>query len=115
MSLQNDMFADRVNARHTDPESSAAADAWGKATGIRRRRLDVILALLAAHPLHTSRELAAVGGIDRHEAGRRLSDLKHMGLAMHSASKRPDRAGGRPGVEWRLTTHGVRALQGAAA
>jgi len=115
MTLQPDLFAmsstdqlhdHRVNARHTDPASSAMADAEQKASGRRVRNLDRVLALLAAHPGSTSRELAILGGMDRHEAARRTADAKRLGLAMHTSRPREDRSGGRPGVAWCLTSQG---------
>lgn len=111
MTLQPDLF-DRINARHSDPYSSAMADAEQKASGRRVRNLDRVLQLLAAHPDSTSRELAVLGQMERHEAGRRLSDAKRLGLAMHSARPRDDRAGGRPGVSWMLTNRGREAVTG---
>jgi predicted ArsR family transcriptional regulator len=111
MTLQTDLFDNRVNARHTDPGSSAAADAEHKATGKRQRSLDRVLALLAAHPESTSRELAAVSGLCRYEVARRTADLKRLGLAAHSARPREDRAGGRPAVSWWLTNRGREALR----
>jgi hypothetical protein len=107
--LQPDLF-DRINARHTDPASSAMADTAQKVNGKRQRNLDRVLALLAAHPDSTSRELAVLGSMERHEAGRRLSDAKRLGLAMHTARPREDRSGGRPGVSWMLTNRGREAV-----
>ena len=109
MTLQPDLF-DRVNARHTDPYSSAMADTEQKASGRRTRNLDRVLSLLAAHPDSTSRELAVISGLDRHEVARRTADLKRMGLAMHTSRPREDRAGGRPGVAWMLTNRGREAV-----
>ena len=106
MTLQPDLFDDRVNARRTDPASSAMADAEQKASGRRTRNLDRVLALLAAHPDSTSRELSVLSGMDRHEVARRTADAKRLGLAMHTARPREDRAGGRPAVAWMLTNRG---------
>lgn len=110
MTLQPDLFDSRINARHSDPYSSAMADAEQKASGRRVRNLDRVLALLAAHPDLTSRELSLLGHIDRHETARRLSDAKRLGLAMHSSRPREDRSGGRPGVAWMLTNRGREAV-----
>jgi len=107
--LQFDLL-DRVNARHTDPASSAMADTEQRASGRRHRNLDRVLALLAAYPDSTSRELAMVGDMDRHEVARRTADLKRLGLAMHTARPREDRAGGRPAVAWMLTNRGREAV-----
>ena len=109
--LQFGMFDDRTNARHTDPASSALADTAQKDSGKRHRNLDRVLALIAAHPESTSRELAMIGEMDRHEVGRRTSDLKRLGLAMHTSRPREDRAGGRPGVAWMLTNRGREAVR----
>ena len=111
MTLQPDLFGSRINARHTDPASSAQADAEQKASGRRQRNLDRVLELLAAHPQSTSRELSEVSGMDRHEVARRTADLKRLGLAMHTSRPREDRAGGRPGVAWMLTNLGRESVR----
>lgn len=107
--LQPDLF-DRVNARHSDPYSSAMADSAHEASGRKLRNLDKVLRLLASHPEHTSRELAVLGGMERHESARRLADAKRLGLAAHSARPRPDNAGGRSAVAWFLTNRGREAV-----
>jgi DNA-binding MarR family transcriptional regulator len=104
-TAQADLF-DLINARRTDPVSSAMADDESKASGTRKRSLDLVVGFLYRHPKKTSRELAAISQLDRHEVARRLSDLKKAGLATHSPRPRPDTAGGRPGVEWWLTHTG---------
>lgn len=109
MTLQPDLF---VNARRSDPYSSEMADTAHKASGRRTCNLDRVLALLAVYPQHTTRELAMVSGLDRHEVARRTADLKRLGLAMHSARPREDHAGGRPGVAWDLTNRGREAVRG---
>lgn len=111
MTLQPDLFDSRINARHSDPYSSAMADAEQKASGRRVRNLDRVLALLAAHPMQTTRELAALSGMCRYEVARRTADAKRLGLATHSARPRDDRSGGRPAVEWWLTNRGREAVQ----
>lgn len=95
-----------VRARHTDPESSAMADAEHKATGKRERNLDRALRLIARHPGMTTRELAALDGWCRYETARRCADLKRLGLATHSSQPRECHAGGRPAVAWMLTELG---------
>ena len=106
--LQFDLYT--VNARRTDPISSAMADADQHASGRRDRNLDIVLRLLAAHPNHTSRELSVLSGLDRHEVARRTADLKRKGLAEHTAKPRPDRSGGRAAVAWSLTEKGSEVL-----
>lgn len=73
------LFAIEPKARATDPQTSkdAAKAAEPVATGQAR----MVLAAIIAHPGRTASELAAlIDGMDRHQIGRRTSDLKGKGL-----------------------------------
>ena len=66
-------------ARRTDPASShAAADEHeksGKAATHRARLENAVY----ANPGKTSKELAEIAGLERHEAARRLPEIERMG------------------------------------
>lgn len=99
-----------VRARRTDPESSAAADTYHRASGKRERNLDRALRLIARHPGSTTRELATLDKWCRYELARRCADLKRIGLATHSPRPRECQAGGRQAVAWILTQQGQTAV-----
>ena len=103
-----------VRARHTDPASSAMADAEHKASGKRERHLDRVMRLIGRHPGMTTRELAALSEFDRYEVARRAADLKRLGLATHSPRPRECHAGGRPAVAWMLTEQGKARMRCAS-
>lgn len=74
-------------ARRTDPASShAAADEHEKSgkAATRRARLENAV---YANPGKTSKELAEITGLERHEASRRLPEIERMG-AIHRREAR---------------------------
>lgn len=110
MSLQPDLF-DRVNARHTDPESSAMADIAFTASGEKDKQAWEVLQLVARHQECTALELADFSELDRYQIQRRLSDLKRAGYVTHGARSRACRKSGRPAVQWWITLTGRTALR----
>lgn len=111
--LQPDLF-DRVNARHTDPESSAMADIAFTASGEKERQTMEVLQLAARHEKYTALELADFSDLDRFQIQRRLSDLKRGGYVTHGARSRACRKSGRAAVEWWITLLGRQALRAGA-
>lgn len=76
---------ERPLARRADADSShAAADRMQRRGRLRRHR-ELVLAVVRQHPGLTSRELfetdaGQATGLDRHDFGRRLPDLREHGL-----------------------------------
>lgn len=110
MNLQPDLF-DRVNARHTDPESSALADQAFTASGEKEAQAWAVLQLVARHQECTALELSEFSDLDRYQIQKRLSDLKRGGYVTHGARSRACRKSGRPAVQWWITLTGRNALR----
>lgn len=67
-------------ARRSDADGShAAADALER-SGRAAAQLQAVLDATRLHPGSTSRQLAAISGLDRHLVGRRLPELAYRGL-----------------------------------
>ena len=71
----------RTLARRTDPETSRAAADKHAASGSRASHKRLLLEALHRSPGLTSAEYAKHTGLDRHEAARRLADLRNDGDA----------------------------------
>ena len=77
----DDLEAKRL-ARRSDPETSHAAAK--RLHGKLSRRFNQAVALIAAHPDHTGRELNHLGGFDCHK---RLADLERDGYIFRSGRR----------------------------
>lgn len=86
-------------ARPTDPPTSkaAAAQAHGLAADHRRR----ILAALEAGPAGQT-EIAARAGLDKHQANKRLAEMRRAGL-IEKTGRTVRNPGGRSEDEYRTT------------
>jgi predicted HTH transcriptional regulator len=67
-------------ARNTDPSTSHEAVERIEASGKRATHKESLLKAVQAVPRQTSAEYANLVGLERHEAARRLADLKNDGL-----------------------------------
>lgn len=87
-----------ARARSTDPDTSHEA-----AEAIRseaERQCDEVLAMVAARPGLTSRELAAHFGVDRYMVARRLPELRDARGAVTCGDKRRCRVSGLAAMTW---------------
>lgn len=77
-------------ARRTDAPSSALAAAEHTASGRRASHCRIARATVVKYPGHSSRELAVLGGLERHEMGRCLADIRNRGLvvSIYSAERK---------------------------
>ncbi len=68
-------------SRNTDPVSSHAAEQEITKSGVKQTHMDETLRLVKIWPGKTCQELVELTGgkYDRHQVGRRLSDLKNKG------------------------------------
>lgn len=66
-------------ARATDPASSHLAADRLERSGRGRTHREALYVAVCEHPGMTSRELAAITGLERHEAARRLPELVAAG------------------------------------
>ena len=73
---QTSLFAQTPASRITDPDTSAESEDAINASGQRATQQRVVLRLVRKYPDRTSRELAALGNVDRYMVGRRLSELE---------------------------------------
>ena len=102
---QGALFGDRAPlASRADPVTSHAAAADLTTSGVRAARKAAVLDFLRrqAHPI-TSFELARGMGIDRHDAAKRLPDLRRDGLVVNGAA-RACKITGRPALTWRAAS-----------
>ncbi len=74
-------------ARNTDPQTSHDAARAETASGRAACHRRIALETLRKHPGCTSGELALWCTLKRHQAARRLSDLKSAGLAVHGDAR----------------------------
>lgn len=108
--LQPDLF-DRVNARHTDPATSAAADrAFTEGGGKASQAWDV-LCLVGRHPGCTAMELADFSDLDRYQIQRRISDLTRCGLVGAAVRPRACAKSKRLASTWSLTLIGRESMR----
>ena len=87
-----------ARARRTDPSTSHEAAARAERHGAKTQRATILTAL-RGRPGLTSAEYAVETGIDRHNAARRLSELKHDGVAKQ-CEKRICGVKGTKAVTW---------------
>ncbi|HDZ14870.1 hypothetical protein LCGC14_1109560 [marine sediment metagenome] len=66
-------------SRRTDPLSSKQAEKEINGNGLRNRQQEVVFQAVRKYPNHTSKELCAITGIDRHVVARRLPELFKRG------------------------------------
>ena len=74
--------------RKTDPETSAQAAEQHHASGQRQTNKAKLLAAVQRAPGRTSAEYAELADLDRHEAARRLSDLRNEGLVRQAEARK---------------------------
>lgn len=85
LSLTLDLFTAPPASRAKDPESSKAAEHKVTASGSRKAHAEQVLELVRLYPGRTSKQISELAlqrghsGINRHEAARRLADLKNTG------------------------------------
>ncbi len=91
----------KLMAHRDDPQSSKDCAAKAARSGITQRRRDALLKAIKGHPGLTSAEYSRVTDIDKHEARRRLTDLKNAGLIYRAGRKACSVSGGRD-VSWRV-------------
>lgn len=72
------------NWRNTDPESSEVAGTAIEKSGAAQIQRTRALLLVKKHPGHTSKELAELGGMDRHAIARRLPELLRADLVQRT-------------------------------
>lgn len=82
-----------------DPVTSVLAADAHERCGAREGNLRAVREGVARWPGRTSRELAGLLGMDRHEAARRLPDLEKAGLVRKGEARRC-RDGGTMAVTW---------------
>jgi hypothetical protein len=110
---QQSLFADPPSAqlpphcrsRRDDPESSRLAGASHASKAATHKAL--LLDAVRRHPGKTSAELAVLVGLERHESGRRLSDLKNTRRVWQGAMRRCAQ-NGTTAVTWWPTQTGDR-------
>ncbi len=74
-------------ARRDDPVTSHEAAAKHVATGKADPNRRLCLAVVAEHPGRTSAEIAELAGLSRHEAARRLPELRKDGLVRNGGKR----------------------------
>ena len=76
----------RPAARRTDPTTSHEA-ARGAGRMANTHRL-IIIEAMKKHPNLTSAEIAHCTGLERHQAARRLPELRKLGVAVNGPARR---------------------------
>lgn len=84
-------------SRATDPETSALAEQHVTTIGRRATNQGIAARAVAAWPGRTSRELAELARMDRHEMARRLPECTTAGAAFQGYITHRS---GRPAVTW---------------
>ena len=87
--------------RATDPAPSRIAAEKVTRTTAQSNRA-ILLAAVEANPGRTAVELAALTGVDRHEASRRLPDLRRAGLVRNGPDRACSVSGNPMGTWWRV-------------
>ncbi len=96
----------KPSTRRTDPVTSLEAEARVMRSGDRETHCRKLLNLVRRYPGMTSAELASICGMERHEAARRLSDLKNPLVGpklVKQGPKRKCKRSGRMAVIWEAT------------
>lgn len=88
-------------ARTFDPDTSHEAAVHVVKSGIVSGQKARVLDALRSNPRRTTNELAALGGIDRHVVGRRMSGLESDGL-VRRLDKRQCQISGRTAFTWEV-------------
>jgi hypothetical protein len=90
MTIQTNLFDTPIqNYRNSDPVSSRTAISIEQVT---KQRTKVYLAL-KDHPNTTSKELAAICGLDRHMVAKRLPELRETGHVVNVRDESKPRYG----------------------
>lgn len=87
-----------INARATDPLSSVLAGEEVEATGVATFQRQQALRAVKSFPDKTSKELAALTGLDRYVLARRLPEI----LEIEKGEMRKCVVSGRMSVTWKL-------------
>jgi CRP-like cAMP-binding protein len=87
--------------RATDPVTSRIA-AEKVTRGTAQSNRAILLAAVEANPGRTAVELAHLTGVDRHEASRRLPDLRRAGLVRNGPERACSVSGNFMGTWWRV-------------
>jgi hypothetical protein len=77
-----------ARAANADPITSFEAAERVERGGRAASHRAIVLAYVRANPGHTSAEIGAATGIGRHEAARRLPELREGGLVQSGAPRR---------------------------
>ncbi len=96
---QFSLLADTPIARRRDPETSKIAARRITQSGERASQQQRILSLVNQRPGHTSAEIAAFLGMDRHIPARRLSELERQTLVKRG-EKRDCQQTFNPSLTW---------------
>lgn len=67
-------------AAKDDPQTSALSAEDIEKSGDRRRQIEQVVSCVRNSPRRTSREIAAIHGLDRYMVARRLPDARELGL-----------------------------------
>lgn len=89
--------------RSSDPAPSRIAAEKVTRTGDAQSNRSILLAAVEANPGRTAVELAHLTGVERHEASRRLPDLRRAGLVRNGPERACSVTGGKMGTWWRTT------------
>lgn len=103
--IQKTLFeTDSVHTLHrvTDPDTSRMAAIATTISGRRESHKRILLDAVVRWPGSTSAELASWAGLERHEAARRLADLRNDG-AVRQGPKRPCLLCGKVCITWEAT------------
>lgn len=93
-------------ARQTDPWTSHAAASAITESGRRGSQKDLVLRYVQRHPGLTSGEYAAMTGLDRYRAARRLPDLEHDGDVVKGDARRCRELGTQQVTWWPAQAQG---------
>lgn len=86
-----------------DPSTSRTAAEGHEASGRLASHRALILAAVQANPGCTSAELAEFASLERHEASRRLADLKNLGAVRQNGKRTCAVKGTRQVCWWEVT------------
>ena len=101
---QPTLFPDpHAAARASDPPTSHQAADKVEASYVAQTHRAFCLACVELHPGCTSAECAQLSGLNRHEAARRLPELRHAGL-VENAPARTCHVTGNRSITWRPVT-----------
>lgn len=73
---------DRPRSRRSDPPSSQRAEAQMRTSGAMRGQAAEALAMIKRNPGKSTKELGAIGPLERHQIARRTKELWQAGLVV---------------------------------